>query len=150
MAIHINNIINLDQTQVLHPGQRVVKIGSYYFPVGFGNSYSTSMSFYKCVSVDTQTQTWTGYKAISQGTYYYFEEIITEGLSYLGNIVEVDKIYSSDGLIEVANLFNGLLSNDDGSLTLVAEGDSTYDESTGTLTLNDASVDENNVLNLNN
>lgn len=149
MSIHTNNIIHLNQTQVLYPGQRVIKIGSYYFPVGFGNSYSTSMNFYKCASVDIQTQTWTGYKAISQGSYYYFEETATEGLSYLGNTIEIDKIYSSDGLIEIANLFNGLLSSEDGSLTLVVGSDSTYDESTGTLALNNGSVDENGVLNLN-
>lgn len=149
MQIHINNIIPLDQTQTLLPGQRVVKIGNYYFPVGFGDSYSSTMTFYKCASVDTSTQTWSGYKAISQGSYYYFEETITEGLSYLGNTVEVDKIYSSDGLIEIANLFNGLLSSEDGSLTLVIDSDSTYDESTGTLTLNEGTVDENGVLSLN-
>lgn len=152
MSINPNNLIPLTEETSLRPGQRVVKLGEYYFPIGFGESYSSSINFYKCISVDVSTKTWSGYKAILvDSSYYYFQENITEGLIYLGNAVEVDNIYSSDGLVQIANLFNGLLNNEeDENLTLVVNSNSTYNSQQNSLILTSGSVSDDGVLDVNN
>lgn len=39
---------------------------------------------YKCASVDTSTETWSGYKAVLNGNVYSFETSLTTGMSYAG------------------------------------------------------------------
>lgn len=64
------------------------------------------MDFYKCASVDTTAKTWDGYKAVFDGEYYYFEETVTEGLSYgTAFTPAVDVIYSADATVVVSALY---------------------------------------------
>lgn len=65
-----------------------------------------SMNFYKCASVDTTNQTWTGYKAIlKRSGLYEYESIVTTGLHCsTGYVPEVGKTYSEDAMME-ANLW---------------------------------------------
>ena len=153
MAIHQNHIQQLNQGVVLSPGQRVVKIGNYYFPVGVGGNYMPSKveSFviYKCASVNVDNNTWSGYKAFRQDNRYYYEETLTENLIYLGNVVQVGSIYSSDGLIKIAELYNGVLNNGENiPRTLVAPTDASVNIEDKTLQLVDNTVNDN-ILNLN-
>ena len=150
MSIHENNIIPLDSQTTLRPGQRVVKIGNYYFPVGV-NERSETMTFYKCASVNSDNKTWSGYKAILvASSYYYFEDTITENLQYSGNVLEVGAIYNSDGLVKIADLFDGLIKNDeDQNFTIAVANDSVVNEEQNLLVLTRGSVSQDGVLDLN-
>ena len=82
---------NLVQTSVQYKaGQRLVKVGSSFLPVGFGGNFepgkgggtvSSSMKFYKCASVDTANKTWTGYELVLQDGVYVVSEALTDGLT---------------------------------------------------------------------
>lgn len=58
-----------------------------------------AMDFYKCASVDTVNQTWTGYKAVLNNGVYSFESTATSGLAYTTVTPSVGDVYSSDVLI---------------------------------------------------
>ena len=64
--------------------------------------------FYKCATVDTANQTWTGYKAVFSGGVYSFESTATTGLTYTVVTPEVGKTYSGDALVIVENLWQGV------------------------------------------
>ena len=106
MGIKSQNLINY--IGQLNQGQRLIKIGNSYLPIGISNS----INFYKCASVDTNLSTWTGYKAIQNPiTYAYsFEETITSGLTY--NIITptTGDVYSNNALIKVL-LYTEINSN---------------------------------------
>ena len=62
--------------------------------------------FYKCASVDTATQEWSGYKAKLIRGSYYFDTQLTEGLRYSSGFTpQVDGIYSEDCLIKVSDVW---------------------------------------------
>ena len=63
-----------------------------------------STDYYKCASVNTANNTWTGYKAVLSGGSYTFESTVTTGLTYTAVTPEVGNIYADGALIE-ANLF---------------------------------------------
>ena len=79
--------------------------------------------FFKCAAVAQEPfpepalppNTWNGYKAVlvtdDEGKKYYeFEETLTEGLTYgNGFTPEVDKVYDSEAMIEVANLWTNYI-----------------------------------------
>ena len=61
-----------------------------------------SAEYYKCASVDTEANTWSGYKAVQQENGgYTFEETVTTGLTYTTITPVVDSIYSADCMILV-------------------------------------------------
>lgn len=68
-----------------------------------------SIDFYKCNSVDSTNQTWTGYKAIFNSTteIYSFQETTTSGLTYSVITPQVGKVYTDGALIE-AVLYTGI------------------------------------------
>lgn len=69
-------------------------------------------AFYKCVSVDTDAKTWTGYLAVlGEDGAYSFEETVTEGLTYTKVIPVIGKTYSADALVTVGNLYVGFDPN---------------------------------------
>jgi hypothetical protein len=106
-----NNLIPVSKKSLLK-GQRVIKIGDNYFPIGIGGnvvpSYQTgSVSLYKCDSVDELNNKWYGYSAKkNSGGYYEYETELTE-LSYDLIVPEVGKVYSEDCLIQISNLYTG-------------------------------------------
>ena len=66
------------------------------------SNISTGEDLYKSVSVDSNNNTWTGYKLIknSNNTYSY-DNIITSGLTFTTLVPEVGKIYSNECLFEL-------------------------------------------------
>lgn len=70
-------------------------------------------SFYECVSVDTESLTWSGYKAYltanDAGQYYYaFEEVLTENLTYgNGFTPEVGSIYDEGAKLLISQIHRG-------------------------------------------
>jgi hypothetical protein len=81
---------------------------------GGGNS----LNFYKCISVNTSTKTWDGYKTIMTDGVYSFEETLTTGLTYGNGFTPiVNKVYNQDATI-FTTLYKGfpedaILSNCD-------------------------------------
>lgn len=145
----MSNILPLDSSIQLLAGQRVVRIGEYFFPVGVGGNFTpgsgaSPAKYYKCQSVDTATSTWSGYSAIDRGTYYEFEELPTTGLKYIGYAPETDSVYSEDGRVKIASLFNGLIAEESESgdtvYTVYMPGTTTVSDTT--MNTSDASVSD--------
>lgn len=89
-------------------GTLAAKIGDLYFVAA--NSVQQETGFYKCASVDTTNQTWTGYRATFQNGTYVFSTSVTSGLSY-GNGYQpvVDTVYNDDCTV-IATLFTSTLT----------------------------------------
>lgn len=73
-----------------------------------GGGSSGTTAFYKCASVDTTNQTWTGYLATFQNGTYVFSTTVTSGLTY-GNGYRpvVNTVYNDDCTV-IATLFTGI------------------------------------------
>lgn len=70
------------------------------------SSTSTSMDFYKCSSVETTENRWTGYKAVLTDGVYSFEDAVTEGLTYgIAYKPEIEKVYNADCTISIENMY---------------------------------------------
>lgn len=115
MSLKVDNLIDLPSGTKLKPGQRLIRIkDNIWMPVGVGGTDipvftgSGSTEYYRCASVDTETHTWTGYKATLSDDAYKFESTVTEGLSYSGVIPVVGKIYSADAHVCVESLYDGI------------------------------------------
>ena len=88
-------------------GQKGLLLDNKYFlPLVEGSGGSGE--YYRCASVDTETHTWTGYKAVLNEGFYTFEDTVTTGLSYTSVTPQVGKIYSQDALVYGANLYQGI------------------------------------------
>lgn len=102
--------------------------GLKFYPVGSNNGESVnqimiadtgenepeyeggnSIDFYKCTSVDTTNQTWTGYKAIFNSTtgIYSFQGTVTSELIYSVIIPKIGNVYTDGALVD-AKLFTGI------------------------------------------
>lgn len=69
-----------------------------------GGGYATGMDFYKCASVNTSDSTWSGYKAvITDGMITGYVTSVTSGLTYMGIIPLIGRIYTEDAKIEITN-----------------------------------------------
>lgn len=118
-----DNLIDLPEGTVLKPGQRMVRVkDNIWIPVGVGGSSpaaSSSVSvidYYRCASVDTETNTWTGYWITEGQNGYQCSQQITQGLTFYQKAPEKGKIYSKDALIRVSYMYglipqNGMLLN---------------------------------------
>ena len=116
--INNTNVLSLHPDVVLLKGQRVIRVGDKFIPVGVGGNFmpgtgSMPTKYYKCQAVDTTTKTWSGFEAEDKGTYFTFSDIPTTGLSYIGYAPTVGEIYSEDGRLRLAELFNGVVENTD-------------------------------------
>jgi hypothetical protein len=97
-----NNLIAVNPADV-PVGSLSAKIGGLYFVAA--NAVSQGTDFYKCASVDTTNQTWTGYKASFQNGTYVFSTTVTSGLSYgAGYQPVVGTAYNADCTV-IATLF---------------------------------------------
>ena len=83
------------------------------FAESSGSSGGTSAEYYKCASVNTSANTWSGYKAVFDSTagMWSFESNVTEGLAYTSVTPIVGGIYSADALIKVSSMWNGVPSD---------------------------------------
>ena len=111
---------NLISTSVQYKvGQRLVKVGNSFVPVGFGGNFEPggltpeepecqSMKFYKCISVDTDNKTWSGYELVLQDGKYIVSETLTEGLTYTTMTPVENYSYSEDALIRVGLYYSGV------------------------------------------
>ena len=107
---------NLVQTSVQYKaGQRLVKVGSSFLPVGFGGNFepgkgggtvSSSMKFYKCASVDTENKTWTGYELVLEDGVYIVSDTLTNDLAYIGFTPVVGTTYNEDTTLTIGTLFS--------------------------------------------
>ena len=75
--------------------------------VSFGNN-----SFYKCVSVDTESKTWTGYRIYLENGIYVFEDTITSGLVYVNSAPTVGLIYDAYGLAKIESIYTNTVPTD--------------------------------------
>lgn len=113
MSIKEENLIQY--SGAIKAGQRLVKVGNTFMPVGVGGAFEPgsggggSMKFYKCASVDTANKTWSGYELILQDGVYVVLDVETTGLTYSGFTPIVDYVYSADCTIEVSNFYQGFL-----------------------------------------
>ena len=110
---------NLVQTNVQYKvGQRLVKVGNTFMPVGFGGNFEPgsassgiAMKFYKCASVDTENKTWSGYEAhqdaIGIWTFSDTEMSLTYG-DYFTPVV--GKVYDATASIVISTLFDGMIT----------------------------------------
>ena len=90
-------------------GDKGLLVNNKFFIPFAKSSGGGSADFYKCASVDTEAQTWTGYKAVfdsGAGT-WSFESNVTEGLTYTSVTPEIGGIYSADALVIVSLLYSG-------------------------------------------
>lgn len=81
-----------------------IKIGGQVFPM---HVYGNSGYFYKCASVDTASQTWTGYRALLTNGVYSFMPTVTTGLTYSVVTPVVGNVYADGALVE-AKLWSGI------------------------------------------
>lgn len=116
MSIKEENLIKYEGT--ILPGQRFAKVGNKIMPVGVGGAFEPgagggggSAKYYKCATVDTTTQTWTGYELILTDGKYTVSSEITTGLVYTTMTPVENYIYSEDALIKVASA-KGVLPTD--------------------------------------
>ena len=58
--------------------------------------------YYKCASVDTENNTWSGYELVyNEAGYYELSDVITEDLTYSGMTPVVDSIYNEDATLKI-------------------------------------------------
>lgn len=117
MSIKEENLIAYNGT--LKKGQRLVKVGNSFMPVGVGGAFEpgsgsssgltecTTAKFYKCTSVDTANKTWSGYELILTDGVYTVSETLTEGLCYSAVTPVIGSVYSQDALIKVGMFYSG-------------------------------------------
>lgn len=99
-----NNLIAVTPADV-PVGSLSAKIGGLYFVAA--NAVSQETGFYKCASVDTTNQTWTGYRATFQNGTHVFSTTVTTGLSYgSGYQPVVGTAYNADCTV-IVTLFTG-------------------------------------------
>ena len=104
----MSNYTTENLVPVLNPenGIPAIRIGDQVFTMAASGG---ATEFYKCASVDTVNQTWTGYKAVLSNGVYSFESTVTSGLTYgSGFTPEVGKIYDDGALVKVDKLYIGL------------------------------------------
>lgn len=89
-------------------GTPAIRIGDQVFPLTVSGGGGGATDFYKCATVDTANQTWTGHKAVFSGGVYSFESTATTGLTYTVATPEVGKTYSGNALVIVENLWQGM------------------------------------------
>lgn len=106
MSIKEENLIQYFGT--LKAGQRLVKVGDTFMPVGVGGAFIppvivSGAKYYKCASVDTTTRTWSGYELVLTDGVYSVSETLTTGLSYTSMTPVAGTVYSEDALVKVAS-----------------------------------------------
>ncbi len=116
MAIKEENLIQYSGT--IKAGQRLVKVGNTFMPVGIGGAFepsgsggggSDNMKFYKCANVDTANKTWSGYELVLQDGVYVVSDVLTENLKYTFIMPRVESYYSEDGLLQLKDFYNGIV-----------------------------------------
>lgn len=106
MSIKEENLIQY--SGAIKAGQRLVKVGNTFMPVGVGGAFapgnggSGSMKFYKCASVDTANKTWSGYELVyNEAGYYELSDVVTENLTYSGMTPVVGSIYNENATLKI-------------------------------------------------
>lgn len=99
-----NNLITVTPADV-PVGSLSAKIGGLYFVAA--NAVPQGTGFYKCASVDTTNQTWTGYRATFQNGTHVFSTTVTTGLSYGSGYQPVVGTTYNDNCTVIATLFTG-------------------------------------------
>ena len=96
-----DNLIAYEGT--LKPGQRLLRrLDGTFLPIGAGSAGGSSMDFYKCTSVSSDSSmTWTGRKAVLNEGVYSFESNSTEGLSYGTVVPIIGNTYTRDCLTRI-------------------------------------------------
>ena len=96
---------NLISTSVQYKvGQRLVKVGNSFMPVGFGGNFEPgkgggTATFYKCASVDAANKTWVGYEMMLQDNKYVQSTVLTNGLFFTTVEPVAGNVYTADALI---------------------------------------------------
>lgn len=87
------------------PGSSAQVIAAGKFLTGDITVAPGQTDYYRCASVNTGNQTWTGYKAVLSNGIYTFEGTVTPGLTYDNVIIPVvGGIYTDGTLVTVKNL----------------------------------------------
>lgn len=108
MSITEENLIPVEG--IIKAGQRLVKIGETFIPIGFGGNFEPGAisfkeegrdTYYKCASVSETT--WDGYALVlGADGYYTISETLTTGLTYgIGYTPKVDGVYNANATISV-------------------------------------------------
>lgn len=87
-------------------GTLAMKVGNdeIFTPGNICISSGGQMDFYKCASVDTASETWSGYLAVlGENGLYSFADTVTEGLTYgTAYIPYTGNVYNSDTTVIVS------------------------------------------------
>lgn len=107
MTVLEDNLLPFEGT--VKAGQRLVKVGDSWMPVGVGGNFEPGKvslieigrgTYYQCNTVDETANTWTGYALVLDGQYYTIAETLTEGLTYgKGYTPKVGKIYNDEATV---------------------------------------------------
>jgi hypothetical protein len=102
---------------IIKPGQRLMKIGNTFMPVGIGGAFEPAGikvkevgydTLYECASVGGST--WTGYKLVLTDGFYEKAETLTDGLTFgTGYKPSVGTVYNADATIKVGK-YNKLIT----------------------------------------
>lgn len=120
---------------IVKSGQRLVKVGNTFMPIGIGGALESAGIkvkevgydvFYKCNAVAETT--WNGYALIlGEDGFYTVSETLTEGLTFgTGYTPEVGTVYNANATIKVGKYWDGVLGYSYIKFTsnnLVTEGD---------------------------
>lgn len=98
------NLVSVNPADV-PAGSLAMKVGDLVFVNA--NAVSHETAFYKCASVDTTHQTWTGYRATFQNGTHVFSTSVTSGLSYGTGYQPVVGTTYNDNCTVIATLFTG-------------------------------------------
>lgn len=110
--------LTFDGTTATPSGEAETITDTGLFPTGmdepaYNGGGGGSCKYYKCASVDTTTQTWSGYELVLTDGVYSVSETLTTGLSYAGFIPEQNMIYNSDTTVRIGRYYNPDLIPDD-------------------------------------
>lgn len=114
MSIKEENLIQYSGT--IKAGQRLVKVGNSFMPVGVGGAFEPgagggSTKFYKCASVDTTAKTWTGYEAYQdENGLWNFADTVTNLIYGNYYIPSNGVVYDATASVMVSSLFENMVT----------------------------------------
>lgn len=105
--------LEFEGTTPIPSGEPIDISGCYLYATGVSepnyNSINMSKNFYKCVTVDTTNNTWTGNVALinSENGAWEFSDIVTSGLTYNKVVPTVGNTYDENCTFKVSDFYLG-------------------------------------------
>ncbi|MBR2434102.1 MAG: LamG domain-containing protein [Lentisphaeria bacterium] len=100
--------LTFDGTTATPSGEAETITATGLFPTGMdepaynGGGGGSSMKFYQCTTVDTESKTWSGKELVLTDGVYSVSETLTDGLTYTSITPAAGSGYTEDALVKVA------------------------------------------------